>query len=92
MPELAQFGRRVALVDRDGTIIRDCSYALRVDQIELLPGAAFGLRKLREMGFGVIVVTNQSPIGRGLLTEQTLEAIHARMREPDAGQCPARLP
>ena len=58
---------RMVLVDRDGTIDR-CEagdYILSPDRIELLPGAADGLRLLREAGLRLAVVTNQAAIGRG---------------------------
>ena len=51
-----------------------------MDQIELLPGAVEGLRLLQEAGFGLIVITNQSGIGRGLLTLDTLAAIHTEIQ------------
>ena len=40
-------------------------YLLQADQVRLMPGAARALRELRELGLGIVVVTNQSPVGRG---------------------------
>ena len=48
--------------------------------VRLLPGAAEALKKLRRAGFVVVLVTNQSAIGRGMLTENRLEQIHTEMR------------
>jgi D-glycero-D-manno-heptose 1,7-bisphosphate phosphatase len=50
-------------------------------QLELLPGAAEGLRKLNEAGCPLVVVSNQSPIGRGWFTEDRLREINARLGE-----------
>lgn len=73
--------RRFVLLDRDGTIIVERDHLSSPEQVELLPGAAEGLRLLRQLGFGLIVVSNQSAIGRGLLDEARLDAIHRRLRE-----------
>lgn len=64
------------LLDRDGTLIRDVGYLSRVDQIELLPYAAFALQRLCEAGLKIAIVTNQSAVGRGLLDEAALGSIH----------------
>jgi D-glycero-D-manno-heptose 1,7-bisphosphate phosphatase len=68
-----------AFLDRDGTIIRDTEYLRDPDQVELLPGAAAAIRRLNEAGWPVIVVTNQSGIARGLLTEQDYERVRMRV-------------
>ena len=52
----------------------------------LLPRTVEGLRTLQTAGFGLIVVTNQSGIGRGFFDKPALEAVHARMRELLAGE------
>lgn len=67
-------------VDRDHTLIDDPGYISDPDQVHLLDGIADGLRRLREAGLPVIVVSNQSGVARGLFTEQDLEAIHQRLR------------
>jgi D-glycero-D-manno-heptose 1,7-bisphosphate phosphatase len=73
--------RRFVLLDRDGTINDELGYVLRREELRLIPGAADGLRELQDLGLGLVVVTNQSPIGRGMLTADGLEAIHDRLRE-----------
>lgn len=73
--------RRFAILDRDGTIIVERHYLSDPDLVELLPGAAQGLRQMRELGLGLVVVTNQSPIGRGYFGLERLEKIHQRMRD-----------
>jgi len=67
------------LLDRDGTLIVDRHYLADPDGVELLPGAVTGLRRLRELGYGLIVVTNQSGIGRGRFDAAILANIHERM-------------
>lgn len=71
--------RRFVLLDRDGTIIVERHYLSNPSGVELTPGAARGLRQLREMGLGLAVITNQSAIGRGFFDEARLELIHRRL-------------
>ncbi|KYO49592.1 HAD family hydrolase [Tistrella mobilis] len=78
MPE-TQPPRRYALLDRDGTINLDTGYLADPAGFELLPGALVGLKRLVAAGFGLVVVTNQSGIARGLIRPAALEAIHERM-------------
>ena len=49
--------------------------------MELLPGAAEGLKALQELGLGLVVVSNQSGLGRGYFTEEDLWAVHQRLRQ-----------
>jgi D-glycero-D-manno-heptose 1,7-bisphosphate phosphatase len=73
--------RRFVLLDRDGTINEEIGYVLRPDELRLIPGAADAIRDLRALDLGVVVVTNQSPVGRGWITEADLAAIHDHLRE-----------
>jgi len=73
--------RRFALLDRDGTIIVERNYLSDPVQVELLSGAASGLNRLRELGLGLAVITNQSAIGRGYINEAHLDKIHKRFLE-----------
>lgn len=70
---------RLALLDRDGTINVEKNYVLDPGDLELLPNAAAGIRRLRELGLKIAVVTNQSPVGRGLLTRSRLDGIHGKL-------------
>lgn len=72
--------RRYALLDRDGTIIVDKVYLADPDGIEFAPGALQGMRLLRDAGFEMVLITNQSGIARGYFDEAALEAVHARLR------------
>ena len=71
--------RPAVFLDRDGTLNVEASYLTRVEQMLLLPGVADALKLLRGAGFACVVVTNQSAIGRGMMTEADLADIHAEM-------------
>lgn len=73
--------KRLVLLDRDGVINRDSSAYIRsVAEWLPLPGSLEAIARLTAAGFEVAVVTNQSGVGRGLLSEETLTGIHAAMR------------
>jgi len=71
--------RRFVLLDRDGTLIVERHYLSDPDQVELIGGAADGLRRLAARGLGLVVVTNQSGIGRGFFDAARLAEIHQRL-------------
>lgn len=73
--------RRFVLLDRDGTINVEHHYLSRIEQVELLPRTASGLRVMRALGLGLAVITNQSGIGRGYFDEERLAAIHRRLAD-----------
>jgi len=70
---------RFVLLDRDGTLNREVEHLRDPDAVDLLPGVPRALRLLRGLGFGLVVVTNQSVIGRGWLTLAGLDAVHGRL-------------
>jgi D-glycero-D-manno-heptose 1,7-bisphosphate phosphatase len=72
--------RPAVFLDRDGTILVEKNYLADPDEVELIPGAMDGLRRLRDAGFTLVVVTNQSGIARGLYDEADYHAVDARMR------------
>lgn len=63
-------------LDRDGTINREVDFLSTPDELQLITGSAAAIRLANEMGFKVVVVTNQSGIARGLITEPQLHTIH----------------
>lgn len=72
-------GETGVLLDRDGTLIRDVGHLSRLEQVELLPRVAEAIRLLCERGLKVAVITNQSAVGRGLLTEEELRCVHREL-------------
>ena len=69
------------LFDRDGTLVRDVPYNGEPDLVEPMPGAAAATARLRQAGICLGVVTNQSAIGRGLITLGQMTAVHRRIEE-----------
>jgi D-glycero-D-manno-heptose 1,7-bisphosphate phosphatase len=73
--------RPAVFVDRDGTLIHDRHYLADPAGVELLPGAAEAVARLNRAGIPVVLVTNQSGIGRGYFTEEVYDAVHGRLVE-----------
>ena len=74
---------RAVFLDRDGVINRkppEGEYVRAWAEFELLKGAAPAIRVLKEMGFLVLVVTNQRGVARGVMTRENVEDVHRRMR------------
>jgi D-glycero-D-manno-heptose 1,7-bisphosphate phosphatase len=72
--------RRALFCDRDGTMIRDTGYLRRPEEIELLPGVARALTEATSHGFAIVVISNQSGVGRGLISEAEFAAVDRRFR------------
>src|SRR5919197_5103497 len=70
---------RAVFVDRDGTIIHDADYCSDPKQVQVFDGAAAALRRLKNAGYKIIVITNQSGIGRGFFTEKQYRAVEAEV-------------
>jgi len=66
-------------VDRDGTIMHDADYCSRPDQVRVFNGTSTALRRLKKAGYKIIVITNQSGIGRGFFTEKDYRAVEAEV-------------
>jgi D-glycero-D-manno-heptose 1,7-bisphosphate phosphatase len=75
-------------LDRDGTLVREVGYLDRLDRLEMFPFSVDAVRLLNRAGLPVVVVSNQSGIGRGLIAPKAVDAIHAsigqRMRDGGA--------
>jgi D-glycero-D-manno-heptose 1,7-bisphosphate phosphatase len=67
-------------LDRDGTINEEVNYLSKPEDFRLLPGAALAIRLLKEKGWLVVVITNQSGVARAYYTEGDVAAMHARLR------------
>lgn len=98
--------RPAAFIDRDGTLIEEVNFLSRVEDLRVFPYTPAALSLLKEQGFYIIVLTNQSGIGRAIYTEADMQAIHDAMQQrlegvidafffcphlPDAG-CECRKP
>jgi len=70
--------RPALFLDRDGTLIIDKNYPRNPDEVEIMPGAADFLEKMTAQGFALVVVSNQSGIGRGIIKPAEAEAVHQR--------------
>ena len=68
-------------LDRDGVLNKDIGYVYKPSQIDWIPGAKEAVALLKNQGYLVFVVTNQSGIARGLYTEDEVEYLHAWMNE-----------
>ena len=75
--------------DRDGTLMRDADYCDDPANVKVFEGAADAIRQLKGQGFKIVVVTNQSGIGRGYMTEEDYRAV-AREFESQLGSRPHR--
>ncbi len=67
-------------LDRDGTLNVDTGYVKSPDDFTVLPGVGAALARLKQAGARLVVVTNQSGLGRGYFTSKDLEAIHGKLR------------
>jgi len=66
-------------LDRDGTLMHDADYCSRPNQVRVFDGVASALRQLKKAGYKIIVITNQSGIGRGFFTEKDYRAVEAEV-------------
>ncbi|MDD5065872.1 MAG: HAD-IIIA family hydrolase [bacterium] len=70
---------KAVFLDRDGTIIEDAHYLNDTGDIRFIPGVVRGLKRLQEAGFLLVIITNQSGIGRGYFSENKLKQIHRHL-------------
>lgn len=71
--------KRAVFLDRDGTLNVDKQYLSDPEQLELIPGVGPALKRLQDAGFLLVIVTNQSGIGRGYYTEENMHAVNRRL-------------
>ena len=70
---------KAIFLDRDNTIIDDVPYAADPDKVVIMPGVVDALKAFRDAGYLLIVITNQSGIGRGLFTEKDMKLVNEKM-------------
>jgi D-glycero-D-manno-heptose 1,7-bisphosphate phosphatase len=73
--------RAALFLDRDGTLIEEREYLADPAGVVLFPGTGAALRQLQDAGFKLVIVTNQSGIGRGYYTEADMHRVNARLLE-----------
>lgn len=66
-------------IDRDGTIMEDADYCSHPKQVKIFPSVPEALRRLKANGFKLIIITNQSGIGRGFFTNEEYRAVEAEV-------------
>ncbi|MBK7704976.1 MAG: HAD family hydrolase [Acidobacteria bacterium] len=99
-------GQKTVFLDRDGTLIQEVNFLHRLEDLSFFDYTDEAVRRLKQAGFLVVIVTNQSGIGRGIYTADDMHAIHDRIQDelsekldafyfcphlPDAG-CACRKP
>jgi D,D-heptose 1,7-bisphosphate phosphatase len=72
---------KAIFLDRDDTLIEDPGFINHPDQVKLLDGVDKSLIELRAMGYKLIVVSNQSGVARGIVSEESLDEIHNRLKQ-----------
>ena len=73
--------RKAVFLDRDGTLNVEKDYLHRIEDFEFIPGAQEAIKKLKDAGFLVIVITNQSGVGRGYYTLQDVDRLHEHIQK-----------
>lgn len=71
--------KKAVFLDRDGTIIEQVHHLTDPGDVVLIDGAGTAIADLRATGYAIVIVTNQSVIGRGMLDEAGLALVHAEM-------------
>jgi histidinol-phosphate phosphatase family protein len=72
---------RAVFLDRDGVLTRERQdYVKTPDELEILPGLEAPLQEIQKWGFLIVIITNQSVIGRGLTTHREMSKIHEKLR------------
>ena len=72
--------KRAVFLDRDGTINEERDYLWRIEDFAFIPGAPEAIRRLRETGYRVIVVTNQSGVARGYFSREDVDRLHQHIQ------------
>ena len=73
--------RKAVFLDRDGTINVEKDYLYKIEDFEFIPGVPEAIKRLKDAGFLVIVVSNQSGVGRGYFDERAVETLHRHIQE-----------
>jgi lipopolysaccharide heptosyltransferase II len=71
--------QKAIFLDRDGTLIQDKNFISKVEDVEFIPGSIKAVKIFKDMGYKVVIVSNQSGIGRGILTREIVDKINEYM-------------
>ena len=77
---MSSCAHKAVFLDRDGTINVEKDYLHKIEDFEFIPGAPQAIKNLKDAGFLVIVVSNQSGIGRGYFDDKAVETLHAHIQ------------
>ncbi len=77
--------QRAVFLDRDGTLIEEKNYLSRPEQVVIYEGVPAALKRLQDAGFKLILVSNQSGVGRGYFTLDDVERVHRHLGGELAG-------
>ena len=78
-PQLKLKMNRAIFLDRDGTLIEEKNYLHRPEDVVLFSGVGLALRRLQDAGFKLVIVSNQSGVGRGYFTLEDVDKVNARL-------------
>ena len=78
-------GQKAVFIDRDGTLIEEVNFLSRTDDLRLFPYTRESIELLKQHGYLIVVVTNQSGIGRNIYNEADMHAIHESIQEQLSG-------
>ncbi len=81
MTRISKDSNKAVFLDRDGTLMQDVPYLSRPGGVQIVPGAKDSLWRLRNAGFHLVIVTNQSGIARGYFTEREFWQVQGRLEE-----------
>ena len=84
-----QYKQPAVFIDRDGTLIEEVNYLARIEDMRLFPFTSAAIALLKSHGYLVIVVTNQSGIGRNILEEEDMHHLHAELQQRLGGSLDA---
>lgn len=81
MTDQQDSGDKAVFLDRDGTINEEVNYLSQEENLRILPNAAEGIKLLKDAGYKVIVISNQSGVARGYFTEEDVQLINRKLSE-----------
>jgi D-glycero-D-manno-heptose 1,7-bisphosphate phosphatase len=81
MPTKEKMKRPAVFLDRDGTVCEEVGYLRQTKDLRLIPGSARAIRQIQQAGWKAVIISNQSGVARGYLTEEAVQTIHTALQE-----------